>query len=159
LYQERQPHSPDQARSAAEWKLVRALFDDPILMRFASQNTTHAHTEFPFAWSIHRRAALEGVIDLLLIDQAAGQCLLLDWKTNRIAKGKEESLRTLYRPQIAAYWKAIREITRLEVEAGLYSTSTGKLVMFNPAALETEWARLANLPAEQMRAELAPEDL
>ncbi len=159
LSKERQPHSPDRSRSAAEWKLVRALFEEPILMRFISQETTHTHAEFPFAWSISPQAALEGVIDLLLIDRAAGKCLLIDWKTNRIAKGKEESMRTHYRPQIAAYWKAIHKITRLEVEAGLYSTSTGALAMFDPAALETEWARLATLPTGQMRAEVAPADL
>ena len=127
-------------------------------MRFVSQTTTNAHAEFPFAWSMNKQGAIEGVIDLLLIDEAAGKCLLLDWKTNRIAKGGEEALRAHYRPQIAAYWKAVREITRLEVEAGLYSTSTGKLLMFKASDLETEWARLAQLPPNQLRMEVAPED-
>jgi len=49
------------------------------------------------------------LIDLLVIDPAANRCLLVDWKTNRIEKGEEGELRQRYRPQLAAYWKAVRE--------------------------------------------------
>ncbi|MBA3762507.1 MAG: UvrD-helicase domain-containing protein, partial [Chthoniobacterales bacterium] len=112
LFIARQTQSPDPQRSAAEWKLARSLFDDPVLAAFTAKPATHAHAEFPFAWSIHRSAALEGVIDLVLIDQEAGRCLLLDWKTNRVKKAEAEILSEHYRPQLAAYWKAVHEITR-----------------------------------------------
>ncbi|MDQ6764787.1 MAG: PD-(D/E)XK nuclease family protein, partial [Verrucomicrobiota bacterium] len=158
LFQERQPQSPDPARSAAGWKLVGKLFGQPILQRFILSDSAHAHAEFPFSWCINRSAVLEGVIDLLVIDVAAGRCLLLDWKTNRVAKRDVETLRMHYRPQIAAYAKAVGAITRLEVEAGLYSTATGELLMFSAAELETEWTRLARLPDEQMRMAVAPDD-
>ena len=57
------------------WKLVREkLFSDPILTRFLWGNDMQAHAEFPFVWKVDDRACIEGVVDLLAIDQAAGQC-------------------------------------------------------------------------------------
>jgi ATP-dependent exoDNAse (exonuclease V) beta subunit len=156
VFEQRQPRSPDTSRSATEWRLVRKLFSNPIVTGFLTRDSVHAHPEFPFSWSIKKDAALEGIIDLLLIDVAAGKCLLLDWKTNRIAPGEEERLRARYRPQLAAYWTAVSEITQLEVQAGLYSTATGNLVMFDPAELEAEWARLIKLPFAQLQVEVAP---
>ena len=143
--------SPDKRRATAEWKLVReSLRGDSILSRFLSGNAARAHTEFPFVWSIDHHACVEGVIDLLVIDDDAGKCLLVDWKTNRIAAGDEGKLRQRYRPQIAAYWKAVREITTLEVEAGIFATATGQFMSYETDELETEWARLRALPAEQL---------
>ena len=79
--------------------------------------------EFPFSWSINQNSALEGVIDFLLTKKKQKRALLIDWKTNNISLGDAEVLRVRYRPQLAAYWKATGEITRLEVSAGLFSTA------------------------------------
>ncbi|HXM33531.1 MAG TPA: 3'-5' exonuclease, partial [Chthoniobacterales bacterium] len=151
LFQQHLTSSPDKRRSAAEWKFVReSLVGDSILSRILSAKGAHAHTEFPFVWSVDHHACVEGVIDLLVMDEAAGKCLLVDWKTNRIAAGDEEKLRQRYRPQIAAYWKSVREITKLEVEGGIFATATGQFVAYDSGELETEWARLRSLPAEQL---------
>jgi ATP-dependent exoDNAse (exonuclease V) beta subunit len=96
------------------------------------------------------RSCVEGVIDLLLVDPATGQALLIDWKTNRIGKGEQEQLRLRYRPQIAAYWKAVGEITGYEVEAGIFATATGKFIPYSTKELEAEWERLRALPADQL---------
>ena len=148
--------SPDRRRSAAEWKLVREkLLHDSILSRFLTSGSTHAHAEFPFLWSIDSYACVEGVIDLLVIDKAAGRCLLVDWKTNRIKRGGEEELRRHYQPQVAAYWKAVREITKLEVQAGIFTTATGEFVTYEASELEGEWTRLRALPPDRLIAEVA----
>ena len=57
-------------------------------------------------------------------------------------------LRERYRPQIAAYWTAIRQITGFKVEAGLYSTATGSVMFYETGELEREWRRLEQLPVE-----------
>lgn len=143
LFQQLLAISPDKRRSAAEWKLVRqGLSGDSILKQFLSRKNVRINSEFPFAWSIDGLACVEGLIDLLVIDSHAGECLLIDWKTNRIGKGEEEQLRLRYRPQIAAYWKSLREITKCEVDAGVFATATGEFMPYSANELEAEWARL-----------------
>lgn len=155
LFGERQPSSPDPARSAAEWKLVRKLFNNPILTNRVTSAAAAAHAEFPFSWSVNTRTALEGVIDLLVVDTAARTCLVLDWKTNRIPATDAQQLADHYRPQLSAYWKAVSEITGFGVEAGIYSTTTGKLLLYATDELTGEWARLAKLSADELRSEIA----
>jgi ATP-dependent exoDNAse (exonuclease V) beta subunit len=151
VFLQRLTSSPDKRRSAAEWKLVReTLRSDSSLSQFLAGGGAHAHAEFPFLWSFDRHSCVEGLIDLLVIDAAQSKCLLIDWKTNRIAKGEEENLRKHYQPQIAAYWMAVREITKLEVEAGIFATATGEFMPYDIKELEAEWKRLRALPAEQL---------
>ncbi len=150
--------SPEKDRSVAEWKLVREkLFSDPILTRFLWGNDMQAHAEFPFVWKVDDRACIEGVVDLLAIDQAAGQCLLVDWKTDQIARSQEEHgarLRQRYRPQLAAYWKAVREIAKLDVEVGIFATATGEFVRYESEELETEWVRLRTISPDRLAIEI-----
>jgi ATP-dependent exoDNAse (exonuclease V) beta subunit len=156
LFQERQVTSPDPLRSANEWKLARNLFNDRTLASYLRDESMQTHAEFPFSWSMNSNAAMEGVIDLLLIDSAARRCLVLDWKTNRIAADEERHLIERYRPQLAAYWKAVAEITGFAVEAALYSTATGKLLSYPPNEIAAEWSRLAGLPTDELRDLVAP---
>jgi len=157
LFEARQPKSPDAGRSAKEWKFVRTLFGHPVLTKYIEQARTLAHAELPFSWSINAAAAIEGVIDLVLVDEADGKCLVLDWKTNRVAAGQEQRLIEHYRPQLSAYWKAVGEITRCAVEAALYSTATGMLLLYSADELGAEWARLAKLSTNELRIEIAPD--
>jgi len=53
-------------------------------------------------------------------------------------------LRTDYRPQIAAYWKAITEMTKQLVRAGMYSTAMGQLILYDEKELANEWERLSS---------------
>ena len=62
-----------------------------------------------------------------------------------------------YRPQLAAYWRAVSEITKLEVEAAIYSTAAGALVRYDTDELADEWARLEKLSPEQLDAEIVTE--
>jgi ATP-dependent exoDNAse (exonuclease V) beta subunit len=157
LFRQRLTSSPDRRRSTSEWKRVReTLQTDATLSRFLTAKGAHTHAEFPFILSLDDHACVEGVIDLLVIEKTGGRCLLIDWKTNRIAKGEEENLRQRYRPQIAAYWKSVREITKLEVAAGIFATATGQFVAYNADELEAEWERLQALPREELREFIAP---
>jgi hypothetical protein len=99
----------------------------------------------------------EGLIDSIMINRKAGRCLLLDWKTNKVSSSDAEIFRARYRPQLAAYWKAVGEITRLEVEAGLFSTALGRLLLYSEDELQSEWRRLKQLPPTQLENEIRPD--
>ena len=150
-----QPGSPDPARSAREWKLFREAWPDSLLAQFLARPGVIAHTELSFLWRIDDCSCLEGVIDLLLIDSAARRGLLVDWKTNRIAPNESEKLREQYRPQLAAYWKAVGEITGYEIEAGIFATATGEFLPYSVNELEAEWERLRAVPPDRLIAEVS----
>jgi ATP-dependent exoDNAse (exonuclease V) beta subunit len=100
---------------------------------------------------MNERSCLEGMIDLLIVEPKNHRCLLVDWKTNRIDKSDEKKLRQRYKPQLAAYWKAVGEITQLQVDAGIFATATGEFLPYEADELETEWERLRSLPADELR--------
>ena len=156
LFEEQLSICPNPKSAMKDWKAMRTnLFGDARIMPYLKKDETRFHRELPFSWKINERTVLEGFIDVLLIDDNAGRCLLVDWKTNRIGKGEEADLRKRYQPQIAAYWKAVREITTLEVEAGIFATATGAFVGYGDAELEAEWTRLRALPADRIIAEIS----
>ena len=134
----------------------RNLFFESALAPFLARAEVRAHREFLFSWKVNDRAVLEGVIDLLVIDEAVDRCLLLDWKTNQ---SDVDKLRARYLPQLAAYWKAVSEITGLQIQAGLYSTALGKLLIYEESELTHEWARLATLSSAELRSEMAANEI
>jgi hypothetical protein len=89
-------------------------------------------------------------VDLALFDSAGPKWLILDWKTDRVPPNKIDILRGRYRSQIAAYWKAISEMTGMKVEATIYSTPTAKVVIYDQDELVREWARLKTIPPDQI---------
>jgi ATP-dependent exoDNAse (exonuclease V) beta subunit len=99
----------------------------------------------PFFWKMDEQKCLEGLIDLALFQPDEKKWFVLDWKTNRVAQNELDSLRVEYRPQIAAYWKAVSEMTRLPVSAGIYSTATGELIVYSETELAEEGERLKKL--------------
>jgi ATP-dependent helicase/nuclease subunit A len=141
-----QSSSPDPRRSDREWKLFATEAPHSALAKFLSRAGVVTHTEFPFLWRVDARNCVEGMIDLLLVDPDGDECLLIDWKTNRVAPADAEKLQTRYRPQIAAYWKAVGEITKLKVQAGIFSTALGRFLPYAADQLEAEWRRLRSLP-------------
>jgi ATP-dependent exoDNAse (exonuclease V) beta subunit len=141
------PASPDPARSKAEWELFREFARQPEIASRRSAAGFHALPEFPFLWKVNESACLEGMIDLALLNGARNACLLIDWKTNRIRATETQQLREEYRPQLAAYWKAVTESTGMNVEAALYSTHTGSFLTYETNELMAEWARLQEISA------------
>jgi len=145
-----QSGSPDPARSAREWKLFTSASPSSALGKFLTRPGIIPHTEFPFLWRMSERSCVEGMIDLLLVDPATGSALLVDWKTNRITPAEAEKLQQRYRAQIAAYRKAVGEMTKLDVTAGIFATAIGKFIPYDADELEAEWERLRALPADQV---------
>ena len=160
LFEKQLPLSPDEKAAAKDWGVTRQnLFSDAGIARFLASEETQFHYEFPFSWRRDDRTVLEGVIDSLMIDPAGSRCLLLDWKTNNVSASEAEAFRARYRPQLAAYWKAVGEITRLNVEAGLFSTALGHVLLYPSDELEKEWHRLEQLPPARLEDEIRPDAL
>jgi ATP-dependent helicase/nuclease subunit A len=142
--------SPDPARSKREWKL---------LSEYACRNpelfSGNIFAEMPFVWPVNEQNCLEGLIDLAVFHPAEKRWFILDWKTNRIRPLPDEldQLRIAYRPQITAYCKAVTEITKQPVGAGIYSTSTGKLIVYDEDELAKEWQRLKDVPPDDLAGE------
>lgn len=155
-FDERQMHSPSPDRSAKEWQRVRhSLFVDETSAALFRLNGTQMHSEFPFMWRSSDRAVIEGVIDFLVVDTHARRCTLIDWKTND--ERNAEFLQARYLPQLAAYWKAVSEITGFDVDAALFSTALGRLLKYERSALAAEWARLQALPPNELNDIVAPD--
>jgi hypothetical protein len=89
-----------------------------------------------------------------LFQADAKKVFILDWKTNRIAPDKIDSLRARYRPQMAAYWKAIQDMTNHSTKAAIYSTATGRLIAYDQDELAKEWDRLRELPPNEFATKL-----
>ncbi len=147
LFQSALPHASDPERAVAEWALFRQhVSSAQDFRKQLGGSEIVARSEIPFLLPLGQKAALEGIIDLALFDAAAGRALIVDWKTNRVAGKSAAALRESYKAQIAAYWKALTEITGLRVEGGLYATSTGEFLLYPDGALAAEWSRLEGLP-------------
>ena len=149
-------NSPDHARSVREWQRLREQVSK--LPDFAPEFSDAAlivHAEMPFFWATDERRCLEGIVDLALAQPVANKWLILDWKTNDITADKIDTLRAHYRPQLAAYWKAVREMAGAEVAAAIYSTAVGALIRYDADELAEEWARLEKLPVNQFDIEMA----
>jgi ATP-dependent exoDNAse (exonuclease V) beta subunit len=161
IFQTHVASSPDPARSLREWKLLLAHLSGPDNFRRPFSENDVAHSEMPFFWRVDDTRCLEGVIDLAFFQRSnasaarTGKCLILDWKTDRVPPDNTETLYARYRPQLAAYWKAVSEIAKLDVEAAIYSTAAGALVRYKTDELAREWSRLEKLPPEQFDLEVA----
>jgi ATP-dependent exoDNAse (exonuclease V) beta subunit len=135
--------SPELARSKREWKL---------LTEYAAKHpgffAGNIFAEMPFFWRMDEQKCLEGLIDVALFQPEKKKWFVLDWKTNRVERDELENLRVEYRPQIAAYWKSVTEMTKHLVTAGIYSTATGELIVYTENELAEEWERLKNLPPD-----------
>jgi len=134
--------SPDVARSKREWKLLQDQIESPTELGHQLRYANLVRKEMPFFWRIDGKS-LEGIVDLALFNE--NEAFILDWKTNRVAADKIDILRDLYRPQMAAYWQAISSLTNARVTAAMYSTATGKLVVYDDEELNDQWARLSQM--------------
>jgi ATP-dependent exoDNAse (exonuclease V) beta subunit len=158
LFEKQLPTCPDAESAAKDWTATHQnLFRDASIVRFLGSDETLFHAEFPFSWRRNDRSVLEGLVDSAMINRKFGQILLLDWKTNNVSSSDAEIFRARYRPQLAAYWKVVGEITGLEVEAGLFSTALGYLLPYSNDELQSEWRRLEQLPPGQLENEIRPD--
>ena len=145
--------SPDVARSKREWQLLQKQIESSDGLARHLRAASLVRTEMPFFWKIdgpsrNDEKCLEGIVDLALFNQKANEVFILDWKTNRIGADKIDILKEIYRPQIAAYWKAICSLTNALVSAAIYSTATGEFLVYERDELAREWERLRDSPPD-----------
>lgn len=159
VFEEHQNRSPVPTRSVNEWNLfLQYIKNDPHFSGLIRDKESIAHSEMPFLWLADKSKCLEGIVDLAVFNNSAGEAFILDWKTNRIERdrpGQIESLRKSYRPQMAAYWRAIGDLSKAEVRAALYSTAVGDTIIYERDELAAEWERLRKLPLEELTEEIA----
>lgn len=127
--------SPDPVRAEREWELFQVAARAPVFQEWLGPADAVFQTEFPILWSMNEGECVEGLVDLLLVHPQEKRGLLIDWKTNQVSARDLDGLRLRYRPQMAAYWQAVRAITGLDLQAALYSTATGRLLLFAPDEL------------------------
>jgi ATP-dependent exoDNAse (exonuclease V) beta subunit len=159
VFQRMLPNSPDQSRSVREWELLRRnLSSASDFIPLQAIERLILRSEMPFLWSASERQCLEGIIDLALFEPGKNRWFILDWKTNQVMPDEVDKLRAHYRPQLAAYWKAVGEISRNNVEAAIYSTAAGALICYHQDELEAEWNRLLELPPDEIVATVADQE-
>ena len=143
--------SPEAARSRREWQLLQRQLDSSTELARRLQGAVSIQIEMPFFWALDPSKSLEGIIDLVLFEQPDGKCFILDWKTNRIPHERQELelLRARYRPQLAAYSQAVARLSGQTVEAAIYSTATGELLIYAQDEIAAEWNRLNALPKDE----------
>jgi ATP-dependent exoDNAse (exonuclease V) beta subunit len=147
--------SPDVARSKREWQLLQTHIESSDGLGHRLRDANLVRQEMPFFWSINEHMCLEGMVDLALFQADENKWFILDWKTNRLGRDQTDKLRVYCRPQIAAYWKVIAEMTKQPVGAAIYSTSTGQLLVYHETELADEWERLQGSVLSPPRGELA----
>jgi ATP-dependent exoDNAse (exonuclease V) beta subunit len=155
-FEEHQTTSAVPKRSVDEWKMfLQFVESDKDFSKLIARTDAVAHPELPFLWRIDNSACLEGIVDLAIFNSNSTNGFILDWKTNRIEPGEIDSLRTRYRPQMAAYWHAVGQVTSNQIQAAIYSTATGQLIRYADQELEAEWERLRNLPPAKIETAIA----
>ena len=93
-----------EGRASEEW----ARFSSSAAWKELRSKRWSRLTEIGIFAPLHAGAWIDGVIDLVLHDPAAGELWVLDWKTNRRREGETdvallERLVAEYTPQLAAY--------------------------------------------------------
>jgi ATP-dependent exoDNAse (exonuclease V) beta subunit len=120
-----QAHSPQPERAAREWELFRRS----TLARWLAEPDRLIQVELPFLWrETGEEACFEGVMDLAVYTGSESAWRVIDWKTNRIGPTGSDGLVEIYRGQIQAYARALREMLAVEVRGSLYLTQTGEWV-------------------------------
>ena len=143
----------NQKLAHLEQNFIRAqLTDGSDLARLLTAPGVIAHAEMPFLWPMSAGECLEGIIDLAVFDPARESWLLLDWKTNRTRADELPKLTAHYLPQLSAYWKAVSEMLRAPVAAGLYSTASGAWLPCERDSLAEAWQSLSREPEAVARA-------
>ncbi|HJT81358.1 MAG TPA: UvrD-helicase domain-containing protein [Chthoniobacterales bacterium] len=155
LFEAHQRVSPVPKRSADEWQFfLNFVNNDPNFAARLNATRSVLHTEMPFCWLAGVSKSLEGIIDFAVFDSKAKHAFILDWKTNRIDSNGQDDLAKRYLSQMAAYWQAIAQLTGGTVDAGIYSTAIGQLIIYRSDELTDEWARLVRLSQDEFEREM-----
>jgi ATP-dependent exoDNAse (exonuclease V) beta subunit len=123
-FAEAQSRSPQPDRAVREWNLFR----NSPLAKWLAEPGRLVQVEVPFLWRENGQPCLEGVIDLAVYSEAESTWRVIDWKTNRVGPTGSAGVIEIYRGQIQAYMRALREMLSADVKGSLYLTQTGEWV-------------------------------
>jgi ATP-dependent helicase/nuclease subunit A len=124
-FAEAQVFSPQPDRSAREWELLRCS----TLAHWLAEPGRLIQVELPFLWRASQQdACLEGIMDLAVYTEKEAVWHVIDWKTNRVGATGSAGLVEVYRGQIEAYVRALREMLSAEVRGSLYLTQSGEWI-------------------------------
>ena len=124
-FSEAHSHSPQPDRAVREWELLRSS----MLAQWLSEPGRLIQVEVPFLWRERgEMTCLEGVMDLAVYAEHESAWHVIDWKTNRVGSTGSAGIVEIYRGQIEAYVRALREMLSAEVKGSLYLTQTGEWV-------------------------------
>jgi len=121
---EAHPRSPQPERAVREWDLFR----NSTLAKWLAEPGRLIQVEVPFLWRESGQPCLEGIIDLAVYSANESTWQVIDWKTNRVDPTGSAAVVEIYRGQIQAYVRALREMRSAEVKGSLYLTQTGEWV-------------------------------
>ncbi len=123
-----------EARAAAELRRLRAT---TFFAELRAANVRRFAELAVFA-PLNERAWIDGVIDLVVEDEASRKMRIVDWKTNRLRAGEtsEEFVSRLsdaYRPQLSAYGSCMQRLfPDWSVSLELYASATGTAWVLSP---------------------------
>jgi len=118
------PYSPQPERSQREWD----LFCRSSLAGWLSEPGRLIQIELPFLWLENGGPCLEGVMDLAVYTESESIWHVIDWKTNQLGSAGAAGLVDIYRGQVEAYVRVLRDMLAAEVKGSLYLTQTGEWV-------------------------------
>jgi len=123
-FDETLPQSPQPERSIREWQLLR----DSKLADWLGRPGRLIQVELPFLWREPGGRCVEGIMDLAVFAADESVWHVIDWKTNFIGQQGGKGVVEIYREQIRAYVKALRELLSVEVRGSLYLTQSGEWI-------------------------------
>ncbi|MCE0499589.1 MAG: UvrD-helicase domain-containing protein [Methylacidiphilales bacterium] len=123
-FEEALPHSPQPKRFRREWE----LFLRSKLATWLAEPGRLIQVELPFLWHEPDRQCIEGVMDLAVFTPAESAWRVIDWKTNHLGPEGGAGVVEIYRGQIRAYVRALREMLSAEVRGSLYLTQSGEWI-------------------------------
>ncbi len=124
-------------RGEAEWRRLRV----GEAWRLLNDRRWRREAELGVFAPLGPDAWIDGVIDLILHDPAAGEVWIVDWKTNQRRAGEADAallarLVGEYRPQLQAYGRSAAGLfPGCRVRLSIYSTVAGSLADVAPAAV------------------------
>ena len=119
---------------AARAEQELALLRDSGAWRELTAFRWQVQTEVSLVAPLRDGAWVDGVVDLVAHDAAAGEILVVDWKTNHLRPGEKDAgllarLRTEYEAQLEAYRTCLAPFfPGQRVRLALYATAVGKWV-------------------------------
>jgi len=123
-FDEALPRSPESDRSLREWQLLR----NSKLAAWLAKPGQLIQVELPFLWRETGGLCVEGIMDLAVYSPDESIWHVVDWKTNRLGSIGGNELVDVYRGQIEAYVKALRQLLSTEVRGSLYLTQSGEWI-------------------------------